>query len=44
MKFVKGVVIGTAVTAAAWALYEEGMLNKKKFMKGCRKLTNKMFN
>lgn len=44
MKFVKGVVIGTAVTMAALALYEEGMLNKKKIMKGCRRITNKIFN
>ncbi len=43
MKFVKGVMIGTAVTAAAWVLYEEGMLNKKRIMKGCRKLTKQMW-
>lgn len=38
MKFVKGIVIGSAVTATAWMLYSEGMLNKKRIMRGCRKL------
>lgn len=38
MKFVKGIVIGSAVTATAWMLYSEGMLNKKRIMRGYRKL------
>lgn len=42
MKFVKGVLIGTAVTAAAYMMYTEGMLNKKKMMKQARKWANKM--
>lgn len=43
MKFVKGIVIGTAVTATAWMLYSEGMLNKKRIMRQCRKLKNQMW-
>ena len=43
MKFIKGIVIGSAVTATAWMLYSEGMLNKKRIMKQCRKLTKQMW-
>ena len=42
MKFVKGMVIGSAVTATAWMLYSEGMLNKKRIMRQYRKMKNKM--
>lgn len=42
MKFVKGIVIGSAVTATAWMLYSEGMLNKKRIMKQYRKLKNQI--
>jgi len=42
MKFVKGVVLGTAITAAAYMMYTEGMLNKKKMMKQARRWANKM--
>ena len=41
MKFVKGVVLGTAITAA-YMMYSEGMLNKKKMMKQARRWANKM--
>ena len=42
MKFVKGIVLGTAVTAAAYMMYSEGMLNKKKMMKQARRWAHKM--
>jgi len=42
MKFVKGIVLGTAITAAAYMMYSEGMLNKKKMMKQARRWANKM--
>ena len=42
MKFVKGIIIGTAVTAAAYMMYSEGMLNKRKMMKQARRWANKM--
>ena len=42
MKFVKGIVIGSAVTAAAYMMYTEGMFNKKKMMKQARRWANKM--
>lgn len=42
MKFVKGIVIGTAITATAYMMYSEGMLNKKRMMKQARRWANKM--
>jgi len=42
MKFVKGIVIGSAVTATAYMMYAEGMLKKKKMMKQARRWANKM--
>lgn len=42
MRFVKGMIIGTAITAAAYMMYTEGMLNKKKMMKQARRWANKM--
>ena len=42
MNFVKGVLIGTAVTTAAYIMYNEGMLNKKKMTKQARKMAHKM--
>lgn len=43
MKFIKGIVIGSAATAAAWMLYSEGMLNKKRIMKQYRKIKNQIW-
>lgn len=43
MKFVKGIVIGSAVTATAWMLCSEGMLNKKRIMRQYRKLKNQIW-
>lgn len=42
MKFVKGMLIGTAMATAAYMMYTEGMLNKKKMMKQARKWAHKM--
>ena len=42
MRFVKGLVIGTAITATAYMMYTEGMLNKKRMMKKARRMANKM--
>lgn len=42
MKFVKGVLIGTAVTAAAYMMYTEGMLNKRKMMKQAKRWAHKI--
>ena len=42
MSFFKGMVIGAGITAAAYMMYNEGMLNKRKMIKQTKKLTNKM--
>ena len=42
MKLVKGVLIGSAVATAAYMMYSEGMLNKKKMMKQARRWAHKM--
>ena len=42
MKLVKGIVLGSAITAAAYMMCSEGMINKKRMMKQCRRWANKM--
>lgn len=42
MRFVRGIVIGTAITAAAYMMCTEGMINTKKVKKQARKWANKM--
>lgn len=42
MRFIKGIIIGSAITAAAYMMYEEGMLNRKRMTKQARKLAHKM--
>lgn len=42
MKFMKGVLIGTAIAAGVTFMYSEGMMNKRKIMKTGRKLAKKM--
>ena len=42
MKFVKGIIIGSAVTAAAYAMYAEGMFNSKRMTKQARKWAHKI--
>lgn len=42
MKFVKGMILGSAVTAAAYMMYTEGMLNRKQMMKQARRMAHKV--
>lgn len=42
MKFVKGMIIGTALAAGVTFMYNEGMMNKKKMMKRGRQLAKKI--
>lgn len=42
MKFVKGVMLGTIVSAGIAIMYTESSLNKRKIMKKGRKLVKKM--
>ena len=42
MKFVKGMILGTAIAAGMAIMYNEGMMNKKKVMKKGRELAKKM--
>ena len=42
MRFIKGIIIGSAITAAAYMMYEEGMLNRKSMTKQARKMAHKM--
>ena len=42
MKFVKGMILGTAIAAGIAVMYNEGMMNKKRIMKKGRELAKKM--
>ena len=42
MNFVKGMVIGMGITVAAYMMYTEGMLNKRKMMKQAKRLACKI--
>ena len=42
MKFVKGMILGTAIAAGMAIMYNEGMMNKKKMMKKGREIAKKM--
>ena len=42
MSFVKGIIVGAGITATAYMMYSEGMLNKRKMVKQARKLVHKM--
>ncbi len=42
MRFVKGIVLGSALTAAAYMMCTEGMINKRKIKKQARKIAYKM--
>lgn len=42
MRIVKGIIIGSAITAAAYMMCNEGMINKRKMMKQARKWAHKM--
>ncbi len=42
MKFVKGMIIGTAIAAGMAIMYNEGMMNKKIIKKKGRQLAKKI--
>ncbi len=42
MKFVKGMLLGSMITAGAYMMYNEGMMNPKKIMKKGRKMARKI--
>ena len=42
MSFLKGMVIGAGITAAAYMMYNEGIINKKRMIKQAKKLANKI--
>ena len=43
MKFIKGILVGTMITAGAYMLYSDNMgIDKNKMMKKGRKLMRKM--
>ena len=42
MKFVKGMILGTAITAGMAVIYSEGMMNKKRMMKKGKELAKKI--
>ena len=42
MKFMKGILIGTMVSAGIWMMYNENMINQKKIMKKGKQMAKKM--
>lgn len=42
MKFVKGIMLGSALTVGAIAMYNEGLMNPKKIMKKGKKMVKKI--
>lgn len=42
MKFVKGMILGSAIAAGMAIMYSEGMMNKKRIMKKGKELAKKM--
>ncbi len=42
MKFVKGMLIGTAIAAGMAMMYNDGMMNKKRIMKRGKQLAKKL--
>lgn len=42
MRLVKGIIIGSAITAAAYMMCTEGMINKRKMKKQAKRWANKM--
>ena len=42
MKFVKGMLIGTAIVAGMAIMYNDGMMNKKRIMKRGKQLAKKL--
>lgn len=44
MSFVKGMVIGTMVTAGIMLMYNDGMMNKKRMLKRGKQIAKKVGN
>ena len=44
MKFIKGMILGTAIAAGMVIMYNDGMMNKKRIMKRGKELAKKMTN
>ena len=42
MKFIKGMIIGTAIATGMAIMYNEGIMNKKRIMKRGREIAKKM--
>ena len=42
MKFVKGMILGTAIAAGMALMYNEGMMNKKRIMRKGKELAKKV--
>lgn len=42
MKFVKGIILGTVLSAGVAMIYSESSLNKRKIMRKGRKIAKKM--
>ena len=42
MKFVKGMILGTAIAAGIAIMYNDGMMNKKRMMRKGKELAKKM--
>ncbi len=42
MKFIKGMILGTALAAGMVIMYNDGMMNKKRIMKKGKELARKM--
>lgn len=42
MKFVKGMILGTAIAAGMAIMYNEGMMNKKRIMRKGKEIAKKM--
>ena len=42
MKFVKGMILGTAIAAGMAVMYNEGMMNRKRIMKKGKDLAKKI--
>ena len=42
MKFLKGILVGTAIATGVTMMYSERMINKKKIMKAGKQMAKKM--
>ena len=42
MNFVKGIIVGAGITATAYMMYSEGMINKRKMTKQAKRWIHKM--